>query len=100
MCQVCLAAVTGCVSFAVGLTGIDERTTITVGCAFALGGIIFWTGRKVQKVEDALKILRIGQKAILDRVKHLPCERGLGKLPDICDPSHDENGEGTDFTNL
>lgn len=60
-----ISAVTLGVTFAVGFI-LDEKTAVPVGSACAICGLIFWIGRKWQKLSD--KIEDLDQK-----VSNLPC---------------------------
>lgn len=52
--------------FATGVV-IDEKAMIPIGTLLTICGLVWWVGRKLQKIDDQLET--IGEK-----LKHLPCE--------------------------
>lgn len=62
-----VAAVAMGASFAAAFV-LDEKTAVPIGSACAICGLIFWIGRKWQKLADKIEDLDI-------KVSNLPCVR-------------------------
>lgn len=75
----------GAAALAAGMV-IDEKALVPLGTAAAAAGLIFWIGRKIQKIDDRFEGLEIGQdrlsaelkegqRVLHKRLSGLPCER-------------------------
>lgn len=62
---------------------IDEKAMLPIGTFITLAGVVWWMGRKLQKIDDQLEHMQKGQDVLTSRVNALPCKR----VADACNPS-------------
>lgn len=62
-----------CSMFAVGVV-LDEKTMLPIGTLLTVCGLVWWLGRKLQKIDDRLETI---EKSVdnLECVKHKICPK-------------------------